>query len=51
MTSGTQLLRGMATANYWAEDVVAARDWYERLFGVKAYFQRPDEERPMWSSA
>ena len=36
-------LRGMATVNFWADDVVAARDWYEKLFGIKAYFAMPEE--------
>jgi len=27
-------LHGMATVNFWADDVVAARDWYTELFGV-----------------
>lgn len=41
-------LRGMATVNFWADDVAAARDWYAELFGVEAYFQRPDEENPAY---
>jgi predicted enzyme related to lactoylglutathione lyase len=41
-------LRGMATVNFWADDVVAARDWYARLFGVEAYFQRPNAEHPAY---
>jgi predicted enzyme related to lactoylglutathione lyase len=41
-------LRGMATVNFWAEDMVAARDWYAELFGVEAYFQRPDAEHPAY---
>lgn len=41
-------LRGMATVNYWAEDVVAARNWYAALFGVEAYFQRPNAEHPAY---
>jgi len=28
-------LRGMATVNYWADDLKAARDWYAKLFGIK----------------
>lgn len=40
-------LRGMATVNFWADDVVAARDWYE-VFGVEAYFQRPNAEHPAY---
>lgn len=41
-------LRGMATVNFWADDVVAARDWYARLFGLEAYFQRPDAVHPAY---
>jgi predicted enzyme related to lactoylglutathione lyase len=41
-------LRGMATVNFWADDVAAARDWYAELFGVEAYFQRPDAEHPAY---
>ena len=40
--------RGMATVNYWADDLVAARDWYAELFGVEAYFQRPNAEQPAY---
>lgn len=41
-------LRGMATVNFWADDVAAARDWYAELFGVEAYFQMPDGEHPAY---
>ena len=41
-------LRGMATVNFWADDVAAARDWYAELFGLEAYFQRPDAEHPAY---
>ena len=41
-------LRGMATVNFWADDVAAARDWYTELFGVEAYFQQPDAEHPAY---
>ena len=41
-------LRGMATVNFWADDVAAARDWYAELLGVEAYFQRPDAEHPAY---
>jgi predicted enzyme related to lactoylglutathione lyase len=41
-------LRGMATLNFWADDVAAARDWYTELFGVEAYFQRPNAEQPAY---
>lgn len=36
----------MATVNYWADDLKAARDWYSELFGVDAYFQMPSAEAP-----
>lgn len=41
-------LRGMATVNFWADDVVAARDWYAELFGVAAYFQMPNVNHPAY---
>jgi predicted enzyme related to lactoylglutathione lyase len=37
------LLRGMATANYWADDVPAAVAWYTELLGVEPYFRMPQE--------
>jgi predicted enzyme related to lactoylglutathione lyase len=33
-------LRGFATINYWADDLVAARTWYSELLGVEPYFER-----------
>jgi predicted enzyme related to lactoylglutathione lyase len=41
-------LRGMATVNFWADDVRAARDWYAELLGVPAYFQMPSPENPAY---
>jgi predicted enzyme related to lactoylglutathione lyase len=38
----------MATVNVWAEDVLAARDWYARLFRIDAYFQQPSAEQPAY---
>lgn len=46
--SKTPLLRGMATLNYWADDVKAARDWYTRLLGIEPYFQRPEGDNPAY---
>src|SRR3712207_2548145 len=46
---GKHFLRGMATVNFWADDVAAARDWYAELFGVEAYFQRPDAATPAYA--
>ena len=41
-------LRGMATVNYWADDVKAARDWYTELLGIEPYFQNPNENNPAY---
>ena len=41
-------LRGMATVNFWADDMVKARDWYTELFGIEPYFQRPDALYPAY---
>ncbi|GAB3963316.1 VOC family protein [Streptomyces sparsus] len=38
------MLRGMATVTFWAEDVVAARDWYAELLDEEAYFERVGPE-------
>lgn len=46
--TGKHFLRGMATVNFWAEDVAAARDWYGELFGVEAYFQQPNAQQPAY---
>jgi predicted enzyme related to lactoylglutathione lyase len=45
---GKHFLRGMATVSFWADDVIRARAWYAELFGVEAYFQRPNEENPAY---
>jgi predicted enzyme related to lactoylglutathione lyase len=44
----SHFLRGMATVNYWADDVKAARDWYSELFETHAYFQMPNHENPAY---
>jgi len=31
----------MATVNYWADDLEAAKQWYSELLGVEPYFERP----------
>ena len=38
----------MATVNYWADNVVEARDWYANLFNDEAYFQMPNAETPAY---
>jgi predicted enzyme related to lactoylglutathione lyase len=47
MTNG-HVLQGMATVNFWADDVAAARDWYGELLGVVAYFQNPNPASPAY---
>lgn len=37
----TQLLRGVATINIWAEDHKAAVEWYSDLLRIRPYFERP----------
>ncbi|MGY1770969.1 VOC family protein [Blastococcus sp. SYSU D00813] len=42
-------LRGFATINYWADDVVAAAAWYAGVLGVEPYFSRPGPDgRPAY---
>jgi predicted enzyme related to lactoylglutathione lyase len=35
------MLRGLATINYWTDDLEAAKRWYAELLGVEPYFERP----------
>jgi len=35
------VFRGFATVNVFADDVVAARDWYAQVFEIDAYFAMP----------
>lgn len=44
----TPVLRGMATVNYFADDMRAARQWYSELLGMTPYFQRPDADNPAY---
>lgn len=46
--SNKPTFRGMATVNYWAEDVKAARDWYTELLGIEPYFQNPSKDNPAY---
>ena len=48
-TSGKQtLLRGLATVNFYAADLKAAKKWYSELLGIEPYFERPDSENPAY---
>ena len=40
MTTNTNPLQGMATSNFQAADMAAARAWYTELFGAEPYFVR-----------
>jgi predicted enzyme related to lactoylglutathione lyase len=40
------MLRGVATVNYWATDVEAAKAWYSELLGIEPYFERPGGGEP-----
>jgi predicted enzyme related to lactoylglutathione lyase len=40
-TPRAHTLRGLATINYWAPDLAAAKEWYTELLGVAPYFERP----------
>ena len=41
-------LRGMANVSYWADDVIAAREWYNKVFHMEPYFQKPDSSNPSY---
>ena len=47
-TSGRQTLRGLATVNFYAADLKAAKKWYSELLGIEPYFERPDSENPAY---
>src|SRR5687767_6508702 len=48
-TSGKKtLLRGLATVNFYAADLKAAKKWYSELLDIEPYFQRPDSENPAY---
>jgi hypothetical protein len=34
-------LRGFATINHWADDLVAAMRWYSEFLGIEPYFEQP----------
>ena len=47
--SDKQILRGVATVNYYAADIKAAKKWYSELLGIEPYFERPDSEHPEYT--
>lgn len=46
--TNTSILRGVATVSFYADDVVAARQWYTALLGIEPYFVRPEEGTPAY---
>ena len=42
------MLRGLTNVSFWAEDVVAAREWYTHVLGIEPYFQNPAEGPPAY---
>jgi len=44
----SNLLRGVATISFYAEDVKAAKRWYAELLGLEPYFERPDADNPAY---
>jgi predicted enzyme related to lactoylglutathione lyase len=42
------MLHGLTTVSFWADDVIAARDWYADMLGIEPYFQRPEEGPPAY---
>jgi predicted enzyme related to lactoylglutathione lyase len=47
-STGKQTLRGLATVNFYATDMQAAKKWYSELLGIEPYFARPDPENPVY---
>jgi predicted enzyme related to lactoylglutathione lyase len=43
------MLRGLTTVSFYADDVMAARDWYAALLGIEPYFVRPIEGTPAYA--
>lgn len=46
--SKTQTLRGVATINFFADDLAAAKKWYTELLGMDPYFARPEVGPPAY---
>jgi len=43
-----QILRGLATVSFYANDLKAAKKWYSELLGIGPYFERPDSDHPVY---
>jgi predicted enzyme related to lactoylglutathione lyase len=42
------MLRGLTTVTYFADDLLAARDWYTELLGFEPYFVREVDGAPAY---
>ena len=42
------MLRGLTNVSFWADDVLAARQWYTEVLGIEPYFQNPAEGPPAY---
>ncbi|MGN9781102.1 VOC family protein [Nonomuraea sp. ZG12] len=40
------MLRGLATVNFFADDLEAAKKWYTEVLGIEPYFERPGDGLP-----
>jgi predicted enzyme related to lactoylglutathione lyase len=40
-----QMLRGLTTVSFFADDIEAAKKWYVELLGIDPYFERPIDGR------
>ena len=40
------MLRGLATVNFFADDLEAAKKWYAEVLGIEPYFERPGDGLP-----
>jgi predicted enzyme related to lactoylglutathione lyase len=43
-----QMLRGLSTVSFFADDLAAAKAWYSELLGVAPYFVRPEAGPPAY---
>lgn len=41
-------LRGVATINFFADDLLVAQEWYSELLGIEPYFTRSIEGSPAY---
>jgi predicted enzyme related to lactoylglutathione lyase len=42
------MLRGLSTVSFFADDILAARNWYAELLGIEPYFVRPVDPKPAY---